>query len=198
MIYSKYLQKEIPAERIQGMMLIRHSFLEEFAAEHNVEFTMHVVAAELDHAVVTCKLPGIYTIGEATEKTMWGKLDHEYPVTVAWNRAFDRAMIRLLDLNVPAFSNKEINLNNLKKQAETTMTKPVETKAETKAPAASNRTNEITEDDVILFGTWEGQRFRDVMQKKEFLDFCRWAKNNNPDLPDVECRRQLEYMKRIV
>jgi len=112
-VYSETLGRAVPVKKTGNLYIIPHSFLNKAAAEKPVECNFQVVSSELNHAVVLCCLTAdgvrIDTIGETTEGTLWTKADREYPVTVAWNRAFDRAMIRYLAFDKPVFSDKELN-----------------------------------------------------------------------------------------
>ena len=123
-IYSNKLNETIPAENCGKFFLVKHSDLEKAAAKLKADYGMEIISMQKNHAVVICtveyKETQYSTIGEATEATLWDDTDKEYPVTMAWNRAFDRAIIKLLNFNEVVFSNKEIKKERFVKKRENT------------------------------------------------------------------------------
>lgn len=131
-IYSGYLKKEFPAKETKKGFLVQHNDLDVFISENpDIKYEMTVVSTDNSHPIVTCRMKAgdntVMTVGEATEETLWTDAERKYPVTVAWNRAFDRAAIRILDFEMTnVFSNKEVKIVSEKK----TEKKPLEAKPE--------------------------------------------------------------------
>ena len=144
-IKSRRTNEYCPVEKVGSCYYIKHKTLEE--AMRNVSVERNFITATTEHAVVTCKIGNIESIGECTPKTVFTDMDTEYLTTIAWNRAFDRAAIRYLDFEEEVFSNKEVQKSVLVSQ----MKKIRETKQEptkTAETAKAKETNNITKETV--------------------------------------------------
>jgi len=222
-IYAKKITAEIPAEQSGKMLIIKHRVLEDISRNLKITVDMKVINSGKDHAVVICKITSdgvdYVSIGEAVPETLWSEGDKMYPVTVAWNRAFDRSMIKLLDIDGNVYSSCEVKKTKEKtsdQQPETqkmpeavVQEETVEKKEdaplpevvrapkgpETKyvKPSKNNRTDDIR-DEVMLFGKFKGQRIRDVENLKSFYEYARWVKQERVAFNDEKKMRQVRYL----
>lgn len=212
---------EIDAKKYGRRFLVQHSTLEKVAQAHQVCFDMAVVASDEKHAAVVCRHEtGIMTIGEATEGSMWTDIDRQYPITIAWNRAFDRAMIRLLSFREEVYSNKEVKEKDLAsmEKEKTSKASPVAAgmtqETSVPAPAKEEPITELKEPAVevaktpvtaekkpvvgpqtrILFGRWKGRKFSELETNPDFLKFIDDIKTQKVSFADEKKQEQLDYM----
>lgn len=124
MIYSHYFRKEIDistgvATGVGGKKntIVYHHELENIilntlSGTVTCEYTVY--NANPNDIVVVCKISGgewgksISAIGEATPETLKSSVEKAYPTTIAFQRAFDRAAIKFLELGYHVYSNMEM------------------------------------------------------------------------------------------
>ena len=98
--------------------IITHEALEDII--HNqlpekvgIRYDFTVVSALEAHSVVQCVMSSaepkrrIVAVGEAVPATLETAISQQYPTTMAWNRAFDRAAIKFLGFEGKVLSNLE-------------------------------------------------------------------------------------------
>lgn len=103
--FSPVLNEEIELET-NGLMGPKHASLERLLYDKltNVNIEMHWVKAEPDHSVVQATIWSdnpkrrIITNGESTTKSLQTDIASKNPATIAFNRAFDRAVLKYLGL----------------------------------------------------------------------------------------------------
>ena len=149
-IKSRRTNEYCPVEKVGSCYYIKHKTLEE--AMRNVSVERNFITATTEHAVVTCKIGNIESIGECTPKTVFTDMDTEYLTTIAWNRAFDRAAIRYLDFEEEVFSNKEVQKSvlvsqmNRIRETKQEPTKTAETAETAKAKETTSKTRETVKE----------------------------------------------------
>ena len=220
MANSKKLQVDIPVKEINGKYIIKHSELEEIALSNNAEYDMQIVDTNMTHSVVVCNMTlfgtKVRTVGETTVNTLWNDIDRDYPVMVAWNRAFDRAVIKALEFDVPVYSNKELNMKNFKQKKaiyipEETVTVSDSSKEEEKeekqkvetvrsqkeivscSPKEEQKDEKQNAPVYCLFGSRKGQKVTKVTADTSYLNsLSKYLEEGSFDDPAIQ--RQAEEM----
>lgn len=120
-IKSSLTGKSYKARRVDkkhgGYYEITHDILEKaFLDTQGIECSYKPIKADKEHAVVECTLKygdkKITKVGEATPKNCKGPIQWNIPVSTAYMRAFDRAMVRLLDFDADrkVYSSMELGM----------------------------------------------------------------------------------------
>ena len=136
-IRSNTLNKDIMVNCLETVtsskspcLILSHNSLEKILIQENLEMKFKVMEAEKEHSVVLANLGDVTEIGESVPETLKNSNWINYPVTVAWIRAMDRALIKYLGLasNLLIYSSVErieesVNdppdLEQIKQQAKT-------------------------------------------------------------------------------
>ena len=122
-IRSQYLDEEFEVscwEMQQGkrtLTIIEHAALEYIIfnelAQPNFSYDMMPIVGIANYPVAQCTMTDdsrrIIAIGEAHPDSLVNKISRQNPVIMAYNRAFDRAAIRYLDLEGKVYSSEEIS-----------------------------------------------------------------------------------------
>ena len=117
-IYSKFLDASIELDGYvnnEQNLIIKHSSLYSYLNE-KVDVHYDIIESSVEHGVVLCtmthKIAGkeIVEIGETTRELLPDKFKC-YPVTIAFEIAFDRAAIKMLHLPVNTYSSLEFLWN---------------------------------------------------------------------------------------
>lgn len=141
---DEYLQVINPQTGYEKkFLIINHSNLVQlFNTLENTKINQKCLVANFEHAVYECLIEYngkvFYQIGEVVKKTQFNDIVRDYPVTIAYQRAFDRAVISLLDFESKVFSNNEINLSGLQTIS----------KAKTENKVESNLENQLTNSNI--------------------------------------------------
>lgn len=162
-IYSGLLNTNLELDAYDNNyanIIITHKTLVEYIAKmDNVRICYKVIKAELEHAVVQCELScGQYKcyiteIGETTKETL-GKVFANYPVLIAQQMAFDRAVIKFLQFPSNCYSNLEFIRNA---QDSLKMNMQAENESDKKSNDSLKGTDKIPlEDYIVDFGIFTG------------------------------------------
>ena len=139
--------------------MITHESLEDIILnqipkEVGVRYDKQVVQVGREHAIVLCTISDasgrrVQSIGEAVTETLYSDIARNYPVTIAENRAFDKAAIRYLAIesaNGKVFSKEELcpaNTKPIAVQTEQSKAAPEPTPAK-EEPSEVIKTEEVT------------------------------------------------------
>ena len=115
-VYSKRLDKEIElrTEKYGDLELISHqSLVDVFSELDGVDITYDVVSSDLRHSVIFGTISDdkgnrVTELGEALDASLSNDIARMYPTTMAFTRAFDRAVVKYLMLPGKNYSNTEI------------------------------------------------------------------------------------------
>lgn len=117
-IFSKTLEKdlEINASETSAGMLLSHDDLLRITLDHPSRFRYQLVPEYIsdNHSVYRCIMEDnetgrqIECIGESTPETLTTEISRNYPSLMAAKRAFDEAMITILQLPGKFYSNQQI------------------------------------------------------------------------------------------
>lgn len=103
------------------LLLIKHDSLRdivynqlEITKKHTGSVKYNYVSCDINHAVVECTINDgegrvITELGEAVPSTLESEISRAYPVLIAQQRAFDRAVILLLKLTGKQLSSQELS-----------------------------------------------------------------------------------------
>ena len=179
-IKSKRFNMYFEAEIVGKKYVLPHSSLEKFATDNNIKTEMSVISPEKNHPLVMCEVQydkiNIKTVGEATENTLWTDTAKDYPVTIAWARAMDRAIIKLLDFDEMVCSDKEINTRKKKK-------KTIENWIPSEEPAVPE---EYFVDNIHeIFNTQKEDVVEDVPATSEEKPIVKKAETKEETTPDI-------------
>ena len=124
-LYSPTLGKEVELES-NGLMGPKHSALESIfydvlVPEFNARIETRWIVANLDHSVVETTIEcdteklrrRIITNGESTKNTLLSEISANNPSTLAFNRAFDRAVLKFLGLYCVYAASEDVSQENL-------------------------------------------------------------------------------------
>lgn len=165
-IYSKYLKRNftISGAELENKTIISHADLEDIVLNQidDVRFSYSVIETTKP-PVFICKMDyenrHVEAIGEATYASLTTEIAKQFPATMAANRAFDRAAIRLLGFEGKVYSDNEIDKTTIKKTTANSNPNPVlNSDANASAPSSSESGVEFVEDLVndILPGLTDG------------------------------------------
>ncbi len=119
---------ELPVDIVteDGIGLIRHVVLENYMAKQNHRFntTVKLVYCRRPEAVVECSMTDTVTgrsvikVGETCEKTLKGEIAMNFAITMAYQRAYNRAAIALLGLSEEGqiYSDCELDRSDLSRR----------------------------------------------------------------------------------
>ena len=123
LLFSKTLNKDINFATFEKLnefgkpiKVIFHDALQKVIHnEAKVKYDVNFIVANTDHAVVVCTMTDasgrfIREVGESVPATLDNEIAQNHPALIAFQRAFDRAAIRYLDLPGKVFSNMEISV----------------------------------------------------------------------------------------
>lgn len=107
-VFSPILNKDIELET-NGLMGPKHAALEaifydEIVPMYDAQLDIRWIRADLDHSIVQATISSeslkrrITTNGESTRNTLTTEISANNPSTIAFNRAFDRAVLKFLGL----------------------------------------------------------------------------------------------------
>ena len=127
--YSEYLKKDLEFATIQDtdmasgepISIIPHESLLGIAKSENLNIAHDIVYASHDEAVIACTISdkqgkSVTWIGESNSMTLDNEIKQKYRFTMAWNQAFDRALIIFLQLpDRRVKSDMEINPSSAEK-----------------------------------------------------------------------------------
>ena len=224
----------LPVEIVteDGKGLIKHDVLENFILKYPrivSEYTPVTVDTKNPAAVVMCKMTDTQTkqsvikVGETNPSTLKTEISRNYGVTMAFQRAFNRAAIALLGLNEGGHIyaegielSREDLLKGEKKLMEAADIAPVlnanatftvqQETAPAPAPVMDNEekktetpTYVMTDDTILEIGGQMGKRLGDVKNTKKFRDFLEWVKAPNTIAvfsPKTElAKMQFDYLR---
>ena len=199
-----------------GVGLIKHDVIENFLTKiPRIDVNYKAIFVNPPNAVIECRMTDTQTkhtvtkVGETNLSTLTTDISRNFGVTMAYQRAYNRAAIALLGLNEGGhiYSDLEVSRKDLerrnnkdsfqKKQeipepvAEVPVTTPVaEAKPET--PAYT-----MTDETVILIGGQKGSKLGEIKETKKFRSFLEWVKNPNTVMSfnDDEQRKQFEFLR---
>lgn len=109
-LMSEYLQRELEFATIQEVdeasgepiHIIPHESLVSLAKELNLSISDRVIYAGPNEAVMSCTISdgtkSISWIGESNPETLDNEIKKKFRFTMAWNQAFDRALIIFLQI----------------------------------------------------------------------------------------------------
>jgi hypothetical protein len=122
---SEYLNKEFEVSSFEAqeegdtVEVVSHAALEHIAhnllpAELQTRYELIPLLLSPDHCVAKCVFSDktdrrITAIGEALQSTLSTEIARNHPATMAFNRAFDRALLRYLNVPGKILSNSESN-----------------------------------------------------------------------------------------
>ena len=115
-VYSKRLDREIElrTEKYGDLELISHqSLVDVFSELNGVDITYDVVSSDMRHSVIFGTITDdkgnrVTELGEALDASLANNIARMYPTTMAFTRAFDRAVVKYLMLPGKNYSNTEI------------------------------------------------------------------------------------------
>ena len=206
-VFSSTLNKNIPVKTNGKINIIKHATLDAIANELQINTKFDIISSDINHAVVLCVAEynkmKVTTIGESVKETLFSDEEKRYPVTIAWNRAYDRCVIKLLKLTENAFSNSEINekaITSALKTIDTPMPKVelIKAEVETKKEASKEKISDTIQGQTIknerlLFGKKTGTKICDLT--KEEIDQIKSAHEKNPfQFKDERKEKQLRYI----
>ena len=127
---SEYLDKELEFSTIQEIdeasgdpiHIIPHESLLSLAKELNLGISDRVIFASANEAVLSCTITdgkkNVSWIGESNPDTLDNEIKRKFRFTMAWNQAFDRAMIIFLQMPDRRIkSDMEMDVNPANKQS---------------------------------------------------------------------------------
>lgn len=141
-IKSKYLDRDFTVscwEKVQGegrtLTIIEHAAFEDIIFNQLVEealdiqYTLEPMTGIVNYPVIKCTMKDnsgrfIVEFGEAHPDSLINNISRQNPVTMAGNRAFDRAAIRYLNLEGKVYSSEEIPSDDEKKSVKKESVKP--------------------------------------------------------------------------
>ena len=126
---SDYLQRELEFSTIQEVdeasgepiHIIPHESLVSLAKELNLSISDRVIYAGPNEAVMSCTISdgtkSVSWIGESNPETLDNEIKKKFRFTMAWNQAFDRALIIFLQIPDRRIkSDMEMDINPANKQ----------------------------------------------------------------------------------
>ncbi len=169
-----------------GVGLIRHDILENFITKNpriTVDYKLLHMNPEQKIIIVQCTMTDIQTnrsvtkIGETNENTLTSEVSRNFPATIAYQRAYNRAGIAILGLNEGGhiYSDVEVSRKELEKNGRNI----IPAKAPESAPVSSPPSAVLTDDTVLLIGGSKGKKFGEVKNTKKFQSFMEWCKSPN-------------------
>ena len=122
---SRLLNSDIPvAGTLKGRAVVRHRILEEVimkaVIQKQIRYCFRPLFMSDGHTAVECEMvcvPGevsVRKIGEVSAGGIAPGAFNGYPVTLAYNRAFDHAAIAILRLDTPAVSDMDMSDDMIK------------------------------------------------------------------------------------
>lgn len=221
-IFSKTLNEdvEINASETSEGMLLSHDDLLSITFEYPSRFRYQLIPEHIsdNHSVYRCIMEDnetgrqIECIGESTPETLTTQISRNYPSLMAAKRAFDEAMITILQLPGKFYSNQQITTDEAKSAEKEsieeipvnngikeTIEEPDDAQAapdadqtaeeESSAEAATDETSAEQEIDldnvkdfVMAFSVSKGKSFREVYADKTRWENIKKWLNNVPDM----------------
>ena len=200
----------IRAKQAGKYLTVPHAELESVAGKLGVMLDYRQPYISDSHCVVVCtaSLNGrtVSAVGESTPETLFRESDKNYPVTLAWDRAGDWAIIKLLDPEERVIPEREFPVKAKKASAPAApeqgpghqeepriIDSHAGVVAETPEPPAEHV---VTRDDPILFGQYEGRTFREVENEPDFRAFVAWLRTSNATFTDESKQKQIAFAVR--
>lgn len=132
-LYSRVYQREFevdlcPKNEGEQFNVVSHKSLQDI---HDVELrgtlntSLHVLKDSVTHAIVECQITdtasafAVVEIGEKTKTADDTEIGRSFPVTTAYTRAFDRAMIRILGFEGKFYSDAEMSDGKRERSSQT-------------------------------------------------------------------------------
>lgn len=154
--------------------LVRHTDLDTAVFEAGLGVAYKALVITDTHIAVECRITlengqVVTRVGEVTEETKYSETAHQYPTTVAYQRAHDRAAIAALQFMLdsgdtytkpgkPIYSEVEIKPETIKKRKKAAQGKKPETAAI------------FPDNEVFLFGRFKGKTFGEAKAAKDDFD----------------------------
>lgn len=124
LLESKYLQQKVDVTTIEKeengrtLQIITHDSLRDIFLNQitGVTAEYQVISSDRYHSVVLCRVfndkgRSITEIGESLPASLTDTISQNYPTLMAFQRAFDRALIAFLNFEGKVLSNLEINIS---------------------------------------------------------------------------------------
>ena len=209
-----------------GYVMVKHNDLEDLIMGLGAQIEYHLVHCAVPDVAVECRMTlgnrTITKIGETCTSTTSDKFQKEYVITTAYQRAFDRAAIRILGLGSNVYSYSEIPMKEIRKWTRNEDEKPLSEEVELppertepvqalsaksqdeevitsketveeEKPQISLEGYEIQEDDVILVGRFSGKTLKQAKESGRFESFLHWLKTHHLEFGD-DPERQKQYL----
>ena len=190
----------------EGLALISHSVLENFIKNlSRISVTYKAVYICPPSAVVECHMTDketgrtVVKVGETNKATLKNDISTNFGVTIAYQRAYNRAAIVMLGLsdNGTVYSDIEVSKAELEKsrswktaktqQAQQTQQTPAvkEIKeipeATASEPVQAEPKSVFTDETVMKIGGDKGKKFGEIKHSPKFKALVKWAKNTDPN-----------------
>lgn len=194
-LFSPVLDKEIELET-NGLMGPKHAALEaifydEIVPQYEANLEVRWIRADMDHSIVQATISSdslkrrITTNGESTRATLKTEISANNPSTIAFNRAFDRAVLKFLGLYKVYADSENVSQDDLKKFFEGEMDIPVITN-ETESQVSSTNPpiimNEKEEFEMLLRKTCFLRKYSNKNNELKYAPFHYLLKNKMEDL----------------
>lgn len=214
-------------------MVVNHNKLEQLILSKGEEIKVEyrLLYNGIPHAAVECRMTyggqTVSAVGEIAERTLFTEMARNYPLTICYQRAFDRAAIRIMDPKVEEpfktrfYSSIEISYDTLTKWGSEEEPK-VETERITPEQDPSGKEeHDVSPDDVepkeekiknvlelnpdlkehlnmvFTIVPFKGKKLDDIVDLPLFLSGVRWIQENTPSYPD-DRQTEIELLKKII
>ena len=229
---SDYLNRELEFSTIQEIdeasgepiHIIPHESLISLAKELNLTISDRVIFASANEAVLSCTISdstkSVSWIGESNPDTLDNEIKRKFRFTMAWNQAFDRAMIIFLqipDRRIKSDMEMDVNpdnkqalgpqLGNNNPYAKPNKSAPVQTNnAQNNQPATTNEKKITVEGDaktLIDIGKYQTSPKTIQYIYENDYDFLKWiCEDSKSDYPKLKVedkqKPQIEAIVRYV
>ncbi len=221
------IEQSLPVEIIteDGVGLIKHDVLEMFISKQpRIKATYKAIYVNPPVAVIECHMEdtqsgySVIKVGETSMSTLKGDISRNYGVTIAYQRAYNRAAIALLGLSdeghiysdVEGVTRADLEKRNTQASQPQQSVKPAQQvqpqpkPQQAQAPKAAQPVQSaeyiMTDDTLILIGGSKGQKYGDVKNTKKFQSFVLWCKNPKTvcSFNGEEETKQFNYIRNVL
>lgn len=195
-----------------GVGLIKHDVIENFMTKlPRIEVSYKAVYVNPPNAVIECTMVDTQTkykvtkVGETNNSTLTSEISRNYGVTMAYQRAYNRAAITLLGLNEGGhvYSDLEVSRKELEQRNKVRDFTPKSTTSEQPKPGEvppvsnSEPAYVMTDETVMRIGGQKGEKLGEIKNTNKFRAFLKWVKDPNTVMSfnDDESRKQFEFLR---
>ena len=225
-VRSEIYDVELEATEYDDMTIISHNEIEKFLMEHpHIEVTTNAkilnpnmcVVEAIAKDTISCRTSPL-KIGESNPSNLENKISKMYPATMAYQRAIDRAVLKLIGLEGKAYSSVEIQNVSPKEKNSISIYNQTDNNmvpTDINGILSNNTENyeekydedyDVNHDEecsvepfedgtIILLGNCRNKSYGEVKHTPAFDKLLKWVSKTTTNYPDEERNAQLKILK---